>query len=359
MSAGGLDLEVLHLAPYSLIRNERVALASEKYKYKIAFDGPHEEAPVTVKCRFIWRELSRSRPNVVIIHGNYALECWAAWLWSRLNNCPVIFWFESNEFDLRRTWWKEALKRWFISKCKFANTYGTSSTEYLRKLGMPAEKIHIKGAVVDSDKFSRVFRRRKFEDAPGTRILFVGRLAPEKNLLFLLDAMAEVRDADCHAPLSLTVAGCGPMELALKKRSSDRQLNSSVSFLGYVRQELLPELMLLHDALVLPSTYEPWGLVAAEAMLTGMPVLVSSNCGCARDLITPETGWEFSPSSRPELAAALRTLMDRKPSQLQSMATAAHRLALRYNPAAVADVVISSVLTAHDESRRHPQPNHR
>ena len=46
------------------------------------------------------------------------------------------------------------------------------------------------------------------------------------------------------------------------------------------------------DAFVLPSLSEPWGLVVNEAMLCGLPVLVSTQCGCATDLAQPETGWQ-------------------------------------------------------------------
>jgi len=86
------------------------------------------------------------------------------------------------------------------------------------------------------------------------------------------------------------------------------------------------------DCLVLPSLSEPWGLVANEALCSGLPILVSNRCGCARDLVTADTGWSFEAEDTNELASRLETVCLLPVERLHAMGAACIHLADEYNP---------------------------
>ena len=98
----GLDFDVMFLGGSSSIRRELVPLSEELYRSHVAWPGPYETAPAWHRAEFTWRKLRELRPNIVIISGYYAIECWVALLWAKLHAAPVVMWFESNEFDAPR-----------------------------------------------------------------------------------------------------------------------------------------------------------------------------------------------------------------------------------------------------------------
>jgi 1,2-diacylglycerol 3-alpha-glucosyltransferase len=91
---------------------------------------------------------------------------------------------------------------------------------------------------------------------------------------------------------------------------------------------------------VLPSTREPWGLVVNEAMAAGLPVVVSSRCGCAEDLVEPaRNGFVFNPSATGDLAQCLRQMEDATPSELAQMGAHSLEIIGHYSPRAFGNQV--------------------
>ena len=79
---------------------------------------------------------------------------------------------------------------------------------------------------------------------------------------------------------NLLVIGTGPLLDTLVSKSYD-----TVDFLGYVDNASLGEFYQKSDAFILPSTSEPWGLVVEEALINGLPVIVSNKVGSSFDLV--------------------------------------------------------------------------
>ncbi len=122
------------------------------------------------------------------------------------------------------------------------------------------------------------FRRRHgiAEDRPVA--LFVGRVAREKNIGFLLDAWAQARVQ--RPDLLLLVVGDGPALALLKEQVQALGLGDSVVFLGYLdRNEELPDCYAAADVFVFSSLTETQGLVLLEAMATGLPAIALSEMG--------------------------------------------------------------------------------
>ena len=92
----------------------------------------------------------------------------------------------------------------------------------------------------------------------------------------------------------LVFAGDGAQRAELEKEAAMRNIANKVQFLGFVNQSQLPKLYKSADLMVIPSRYEPFGLVVNEAMLCGCPVVASDRVGAVRDLITHgKTGYVY------------------------------------------------------------------
>ena len=111
------------------------------------------------------------------------------------------------------------------------------------------------------------------------RVITVTRLAPEKNLEFGLRVVSEVQK---FLDFEYLVVGEGPEKKKLEKLA--KKLKVRVSFLGGVRREKLPEIYSSSSVFFLPSKYETFGLVFAEAMACGLPV-VCLNSGSAPEVV--------------------------------------------------------------------------
>jgi 1,2-diacylglycerol 3-alpha-glucosyltransferase len=114
-------------------------------------------------------------------------------------------------------------------------------------------------------------------------VLFVGRLAIEKNITYLLDAFKKFIDL---SPSSiLWIIGAGPMESELKERCKNLAIEKSVVFMGHKSHEELIEYYQKSHVFVLPSLNETLSLVAIEAMTFGNPIIVTNKIASANELV--------------------------------------------------------------------------
>ena len=346
----GLDFEVLFIASGSSLRHERIGLSEDAYRYRIGFQGQYEDAPPLQNARWTWSALQELRPDVVIVGSYNAMECWSSWSWAFLHRIPVIMWYTGNEFDYPRQWPKELIKRIFLRGCAGAHVYGLSNKAYIAKLGLPPRDIVIKRAVVDITTFDTGAVEKHYRTQGLTRLVYVGRLSEEKNVITLVRAFA--RAAMNHPQLRLRIAGVGHCEESLRHEVAALGIANIVEFFGYVRQQDLASVYRENDFFVLPSTREPWGLVSLEAMLCRLPVLISTQCGCAADVVTTDTGWTFSPWDEDGLYMLINGLPAIPLEQIERMGRAAHDLAMNYSPENCASVIIQSIRGLHGRSSR-------
>jgi len=127
--------------------------------------------------------------------------------------------------------------------------------------------------------------------------LFVGRVAHEKNIGFLLEALVHARQL--RPDVLLVVAGEGPAMDNLKAQVKTLGLRDAVQFIGYLdRQQALPDCYAAADAFVFASRTETQGLVLLEAMAAGLPVIALSEMGTT-DILAPGRG-AISPPADPK-----------------------------------------------------------
>jgi 1,4-alpha-glucan branching enzyme len=148
------------------------------------------------------------------------------------------------------------------------------------------------------------------EPAGRGRILFVGRLVPHKGLLNLIFAMREIIRAEPKATLYIA-GGHGVREYreSLKATLSHLNLENRVRFLGWLGKEELIAQYLKADVMAIPSEYEPFGLVALEALNYEVPV-VSSNTGGLKEIISKGSGLLVPPGDAGAIARAVIHLLN-------------------------------------------------
>src|SRR5262249_17247738 len=115
----------------------------------------------------------------------------------------------------------------------------------------------------------RVAAARAKYAAGGPLVLFAGRLGYEKGVHDLRRAMPRLRRR--HRGIRLVGVGTGPHDESLRKQARAQRLGRSVTFTGFVSEQELTALAAAADCAVLPSIYEPFGLVALEAAAAGTP----------------------------------------------------------------------------------------
>lgn len=114
----------------------------------------------------------------------------------------------------------------------------------------------------------------------GVRLGFIGRLQAKKNVDAILRTLPRL-----SARLTLTVAGAGPDEETLKRLAHEFGLDDRVRWLGFVSGQEKAAFFRDVDLLVMPSDYECFGMAAAEAMVEGIPVVVSPRTGIAETIL--------------------------------------------------------------------------
>jgi len=145
-------------------------------------------------------------------------------------------------------------------------------------------------------------------------LVFVGRIAREKNLSMLLDAFQRV--ASSRDGVRLVIAGDGPYLEELRRRVQSGGLQQRVSLLGQVPRNMLPHLFAQSDLFVFPSETETQGLAAGEASLFGLPC-VAVNAGGTPEFVRDGVTGYLTPNDPEIFAGRILELLDDEEKRLQ------------------------------------------
>mgnify|MGYP000484324156 CR=1 FL=1 len=149
--------------------------------------------------------------------------------------------------------------------------------EIQRLFGLPFDKINVIPNGINLSNFTGIERdydfRRQYAMDNEKIILYVGRLVYEKGVQHLIAAMPKILSN--YNDAKLIIAGRGGMMDELRAEASNLGLNDKIYFTGYLNSKQVQKMYKCADVAVFPSTYEPFGVVALEGMLSGTPVVVS------------------------------------------------------------------------------------
>jgi glycosyltransferase involved in cell wall biosynthesis len=165
---------------------------------------------------------------------------------------------------------------------------------------------------VDFDFFSPAEDLSRAKRAQGVSgkyvLLYVGRLASNKGIGHLLRAMPTLRNE--IRDVTLLIGGRGEMEEELRREAVELGVSDVVEFRGFIPQELLPGYYGASDIVVVPSTYEPGGIIPLEAMSMKKPVIGARTGGIAESVIDGQTGLLVPPRDSEVIASAVMRLHD-------------------------------------------------
>lgn len=198
--------------------------------------------------------------------------------------------------------------------------YGVTRPRAILPTGLPAVQF------VGGD--GAAFRQRHGIAPERSVLLYVGRVAHEKNIALLIRMIDELRRS--HPSALLLITGAGPAVGALRAEARRRQLERHVCFLGYLdRDTELHDCYRAADLFVFASRTETQGLVLLEAMALGTPVVAIAAMG-TRDILGPQSGCRIAPDDASGFAAVVAELLDDR-VRLERMGNEAREYARRWS----------------------------
>ncbi len=203
-----------------------------------------------------------------------------------------------------RVW---ALLRWFHGGARLTFCPSEATRRDLLSRGFH-DRMRIWGRGVDSALFSPARRsealRRAMAPDADVVLAYVGRIAPEKRIDLLLEALPEVRRRTSRR-VALVFVGGGPALDDLKGSAP-----AGVHFAGYRTGEDLAAHYASADVFVFPSDTETFGQVVTEAMASGLPVVAPARGGVMDTVVPGRTGFLFEPGNASELADHVLRLVE-------------------------------------------------
>jgi glycosyltransferase involved in cell wall biosynthesis len=190
-----------------------------------------------------------------------------------------------------------------------------------------------------SDTSLESFRER-FARPEEKIVLSVGRIEYQKGLHTLVEAAPAVLAS--HPNTRFVIAGRGSQLPELRRRAEQLGLTSAIQFTGFISDDDRDRLYMVADAAVFPSLYEPFGIVALEAMAAGCPVVVGDVGGLAEIVRCCETGMTVYPGNPESVAWGIRKVLTDPASARDQAAAAYQRVREEYNWDRIGSLTVAS-----------------
>jgi glycogen synthase len=162
-----------------------------------------------------------------------------------------------------------------------------------KKLAIVPNGIEQSEGKVNSSEIYPFMKERKY-------VFSVGRMVKEKGFETIIEA-AQLAKESKRDDIYFVIAGKGPMLERYRKIVSERQLDHYIAFIGYVSDEQRNALLVNSEIAVFPSLYEPFGIVALEAMILSKPTIVSETGGLKGIIMHKQTGMLMVPDDADSL----------------------------------------------------------
>jgi glycosyltransferase involved in cell wall biosynthesis len=229
-------------------------------------------------------QLIAEKGNFDVIHAHDWLVAYSAKTLKNSYNIPIVATIHATESGRNGGIHTELQK--YLNDTEWLLTYEAAEVivnsnymknELQRLFGLPYEKINVIPNGVNTALFNGIEKemmfRRQYAMDNEKIILFVGRLVYEKGVQHLIAAMPKILQH--YNDAKLIIAGKGPMQDELKAEAESLGLGEKIYFAGYLGGKDVQRMYKVADVAVFPSTYEPFGVVALEAMLSETPIVVS------------------------------------------------------------------------------------
>lgn len=254
--------------------------------------------------------LSEFQPHFIYLATPISIGI-AGLRYARKNGIPVVSTYHTNFPQYLQYYHLDSLKgpiwrylRWFHSSCCINFCPSLETIKQLQNQGI--DNLMLCNNGIDCNSFSPKLRsdelRKQYVGIGQTLLLYVGRVAPEKDLDVLIGAVKLLNRY--KSAFKLLVVGDGP----LRKPLQEQEL-TNVIFTGYKTGHDLREIYASSDVFVFPSCTETFGNVILEAMASGLPVAASYTGGVKESLVDGFNGLAFSPGDEKAMASCILKLL--------------------------------------------------
>jgi glycosyltransferase involved in cell wall biosynthesis len=229
-----------------------------------------------------------------------------------------------------------AYLRWKVTRYfDYAFVPGLEQKVFAKRAGFSDSRVFTGAYTCETQRFSRVFDQRK-QKKNSKQLVFAGRYAHEKQVELLwkcfLELLPEFPDWTLHC------VGTGPLR--------DTATNHPhIIHHGFLQGVDLEGLMVSGDIFVLPSSYEPWGVVVNEFALAGYPLILSDRVGARTSLLTANNGWVFQYNNRNSFKKVLKDAMSTPPDKLISMGISSNALSAKLDEKQYAASILKMIET--------------
>lgn len=255
-----------------------------------------------------------------LVHGHDWLVAVAGDHLARRFRCPLAVTIHATEFGRHQGWVEShpqshihGVERWMANRADAVITCSHYMRDHVADVfGLEEERVAVIPNGIDPLDLQPVddlaTLRARFAAPHERLILLVGRLVYEKGFQLALDAMpALIRRL---GDVRFLVAGSGTAEAELRAQASRLGLDEHGTFLGWIGDDVLHSLYRIADLTVVPSLYEPFGLVALEAMASGCPCIVADTGGLREVVPADErVGLRFNGGDAEHLEAMVERLL--------------------------------------------------
>jgi glycogen(starch) synthase len=259
------------------------------------------------------------RHSFDVVHGHDWLVASAGDHLARRFRCPLVVTIHATEYGRHQGWvhkqpqsYIHGVERWMANRAERVITCSTYMREHVADVfGLEEERIAVIPNGIDPDDMLAVedldALRQSFARPDERLVLLVGRLVHEKGFHLALEALPGL--VERLGDVRFIVAGSGTAEGELRRQARALGLDAYGSFLGWIGDDLLHSLYRIADLTVVPSIYEPFGLVALEAMASGCPCLVADTGGLREVVPNEDVGLRFRSRDPASLAAMAERLL--------------------------------------------------
>jgi glycogen(starch) synthase len=258
-----------------------------------------------------------------LVHGHDWLVASACDHLARRYKCPLVTTIHATEFGRHQGWVDKhpqshihGVEKWIANRSERVIACSLFMKEQIGEIfAVEPERVTVIPNGIDPEDLPRedpeelARLRAAFAEPEENLVLLIGRLVYEKGFQLALEAMPQVIEQVPNT--RFLVAGSGTHEAELHKQARDLGLMDHGTFLGWIGDDVLHSLYRIADLTVVPSIYEPFGLVALEAMASECPC-IAADTGGLREVVPLEgAGLRFRASDPEHLAeAAIQVLSD-------------------------------------------------
>jgi glycosyltransferase involved in cell wall biosynthesis len=295
----------------------------------------------------MFRELKADTQPVVILGGWSSTFAWMTLLITAALRVPVFIWADHPFPRPRRNLLRHVYLKLLNRRVAGVLACGKLTIDHLASIGFDREKITNFPYWVRVPEAWNLPGCEANQPEPPMRLLTVGRLVSAKGFDVAIRAVASANEKLDQPIATLEVIGEGIERQQLEALATTLGMQRSVTFSGWLSNDEVCRRMAESDALIVPSSFEPYGVVVLEALAQGRPVLASDRVVAALDRDNEKGAILFHSVGDSAALAQQLTMLAGNRDLLRDAAHAAREIAEQWKPERAALILNAAMQAAH------------